>query len=111
MRIAVIGGREKNETELVRIAKTAGYELEIHDGHVAGRGADTIRVAVARADVAVIVSDINSHGAVSIAKRTARQFHVPTLVLHKFSGARLRGLIAALNLREQNFDLNFALSA
>jgi hypothetical protein len=102
MRIAVIGGREKNETELTRIALAAGYELEVHDGHVAGRGADTIRVAVSRADIAVIVSDINSHGAVFIAKRAARQFKKPTLVLRKFSSARLRGLIAALDRRQYN---------
>ncbi len=96
MRIAVIGGREKNEAELTRIAETAGYDIEFHDGHVAGRGSDTIRVAVSRADLTVIVTDINSHGAVFVAKKAARQLQRPTLVTRKFSSARLRGLLEAL---------------
>jgi hypothetical protein len=97
MRIAVIGGREKNEAELTRIAEAAGYDVEFHDGHVAGRGSDTIRSAVSRADLTVIVTDINSHGAVFVAKKAARQFQRPTFVTRKFSSARLRGLIEALD--------------
>jgi hypothetical protein len=109
MRIAVIGGREKNETELTRIAEGAGYDIEFHDGHVAGRGSDTIRAAVSRADLAVIVTEINSHGAVFVAKKAARQYDKPTLVLRKFSSARLRGLLEALELRKRVNDRNLAL--
>ncbi len=108
MRIAVIGGREKNEVELTRIAVEAGYDLELHDGHVAGRGSDTIRAAVARADLAVIVTDINSHGAVFVAKKAARQYHKPTLVIRKFSSARLRGLIDALERKQRGAEPRFA---
>lgn len=108
MRIAVIGGREKNEVELTRIAEASGYDIELHGGHVAGRGSDTIRAAVARADLAVIVTDINSHGAVFVAKKAARQFHKPTLVIRKFSSARLRGLIEALERRKQGAELELA---
>jgi hypothetical protein len=100
MRIAVIGGREKNEAELTRIAVAAGYDVEFHDGHVAGRGSDTIRSLVSRADLTVIVTDINSHGAVFVAKKAARQFHRPTLVIRKFSSARLHGLIEALDRKQ-----------
>jgi hypothetical protein len=102
MHIAVIGGREKNEVELVRIAAEAGHELELHDGHVAGRGADTIGSMIARADVVVIVTGINSHGAMFLAKRAARQHQTPTLIVRKFTGARLHGLIAAWQRRELN---------
>lgn len=108
MRIAVIGGREKNEVELTRIAEEAGYDIELHGGHVAGRGSDTIRAAVARADLAVIVTDINSHGAVFVAKKAARQYHKPTLVIGKFSSARLRGLIDALERKQRGAEPKLA---
>ena len=44
MRIGWIGGRERNETALERIAEQSGHTLEFHSGHVGGRGADGIRV-------------------------------------------------------------------
>ena len=40
MRIAVIGGRYKNEGQLSRIARAQGYELEFEEGHMKGRGVD-----------------------------------------------------------------------
>lgn len=101
MRITIIGGREKNEIELSRIAATAGYELEFHHGHAAGRGGDGIRNAVARAALVVIVTGINSHSGVFLAKKEAQQLGKPSLVLEKFSGARLRGLIDALERRRE----------
>lgn len=108
MRIAVIGGREKNEVELTRIAQESGYDIELHDGHVAGRGAGTIRAAVARSDLAVIVTDINSHGAVFVAKKAARLHQKPTLVIRKFSSARLRGLIDALERKKRGVEFDLA---
>jgi hypothetical protein len=100
MRIAIIGGREKNEVELSRIAVASGHELEFHDGHVAGRGAATIGNLVARADLVVIVTDINSHLGVNAAKAQAKTRHKPSLVINRLSGARLRGLLNALDRRD-----------
>ena len=48
MRIAVIGGRYKNEGQLSRIARAQGHELEFEEGHMKGRDVDSIRSAVAR---------------------------------------------------------------
>jgi hypothetical protein len=101
MRIAIIGGREKNEVELGRIARAAGYELEFHDGQVAGRGGATIANLVARADLVVIVTDINSHRGVAVAKAEAKAWQKPLLVISRFSGARLRGLLNALDRRNE----------
>jgi hypothetical protein len=101
MRIAVIGGRYKNEGQLARIAEARGYELEFEEGHTAGRGMDGVRKAVSRSELVVIVTDINSHGAVHTAKKAARQLDRPTLIIQNFGAARLSRLLEALETRRQ----------
>jgi hypothetical protein len=60
MRIGWIGGRERNETQLERIAAQSGHRLEFHSGHVGGRGAGDLRALVERSDFVVLVTDVNS---------------------------------------------------
>jgi hypothetical protein len=104
MRIAVIGGRYKNEGQLARIAGSAGYELEFEEGHMRGRGMDGIRAAIARSELVVIVTDVNSHGAVHLAKRVARQLGRATLIIQNFGAARLCRLLEALDRRRHIGD-------
>jgi hypothetical protein len=99
MRIAVIGGRYKNEGQLSRIARAAGYELEFEEGHMRGRGMDGIRAAITRSRLVVIVTDVNSHGAVQLAKKVAQKLDRPTLIIQNFGAARLCRLLDALELR------------
>ena len=101
MRIAVIGGRYKNEGQLARIAAARGYELEFQEGHTAGRGMEGVRSAVSRSGLVVIVTDVNSHGAVHTAKKAARQLERPTLIIQNFGAARLSRLLEALERRRQ----------
>jgi hypothetical protein len=101
MRIAVIGGRYKNEAQLARIAAARGFEIEFEEGHTAGHGMDGIRKAVSRSGLVVIVTDVNSHGAVHTAKKAARQLDRPTLIIQNFSAARLSRLLEALERRRQ----------
>jgi hypothetical protein len=101
MRIAVIGGRYKNEGQLSRIARAAGYELEFEEGHMRGRGMDGIRAAIARCRLVVIVTDVNSHGAVQLAKKVARQLERPSLIIQNFGAARLCRLLDALERRKK----------
>ena len=109
MHIVVIGGREKNEVELTRIAESGGHTIECHDGGVAGRGIDWIRHAVARASIVVIVTEINSHGAVLAAKKEAHRSKKPTMVISRLSSARLRGLMDAWAERDdRNFQIGRA---
>ena len=112
MRIAVIGGRYKNEGQLGRIARAAGYELEFEEGHTRGRGMDSIRNSVARSSLVVIVTDVNSHGAVHAAKKAARQLGRPTLIIQNFGAVRLCRLLEALERRRQvsTRDAGFATS-
>jgi hypothetical protein len=102
MRIGWIGGRERNETVLERIAARSGHTLEFHSGHVGGRGADSIRTLVDRSEFLVIVTDVNSHGAVLVAKKAAHQLGRPSLVIRRCGTARFQALLDALDLRAQN---------
>lgn len=87
MRIAVIGGVERTQTTLVRLASDLGHELEFHPGHINGRGVEEIRRAVGRADLVVVLTDVNSHGAVKVA-RVACQKLGREMVLTKRLGTR-----------------------
>jgi hypothetical protein len=99
MRIGWIGGRERNETQLERIAEARGHTLEFHSGHVAGRGADGIRTLVERTEFLVIVTDVNSHGAVLLAKKVAQQLGRPSLVIRRCGSSRFQALLDAFDLR------------
>jgi hypothetical protein len=100
MRIGWIGGRERNEAQLERIAVRSGHRLEFHSGHVGGRGADEIRTLVERSDFVVIVTDVNSHGAVLLAKKLAGRVGRASLVIRRCGTARFQALIEALQIRD-----------
>jgi|SoiMethySBSTD1v2_1073268.scaffolds.fasta_scaffold148984_2 uncharacterized protein DUF2325 len=101
MRIAVIGGRERSDEQLARLAARSGYELEFHPGDLHG-GVQELKVAVARSTLVVIVTEINSHGAVAIAKRAAQRLGRPMLVMRKLTLARMKLLLAALAARDHH---------
>lgn len=100
MRIGWIGGRERNETQLERIAERGGHSLEFHSGHVGGRGADELRAMIDRSDFLVIVTDVNSHGAVLLAKKEVAKVGRGSLVIRRCGSARFHALLDALAIRE-----------
>jgi len=102
MRIGWIGGRERNETTLERIAEKSGHHLEFHSGHVGGRGANDLRALVERSEFVVIVTDVNSHGAVLLAKKLAQRIGRGSLIIRRCGSARFQALLDALATREQN---------
>jgi hypothetical protein len=73
MRIAVIGGLDRHVQGLAKQASRAGHVAEFHQGHVGGRHAEDLEAIVQRCDVVVIVTSVNSHGAVNLAKKAARR--------------------------------------
>lgn len=103
MRIGWIGGRERNEGQLFKIAEQRGHRLEFHSGHVGGRGAGDIRALVERSDFVVIVTDVNSHGAVLLAKKMAQRAGRASLVIRRCGNARFQALLDALEIRDQRF--------
>lgn len=101
MNIAIVGGRYKSFEQLIRIADHEGHRLDVHEGHVQGSGVHEIRRVVARADLVVILTGINSHGAMHVAKDLAKQLGKPTLITHNMGAARFRTLLAAVDRRLQ----------
>lgn len=99
MKLAWIGGLSRSVESYAAIAAQLGHAIEFHDGAVGGRGADDLRRVIARAEVVVVLTDVNSHGAVSIARRCAREEGKRTLLLRRCGAARLRMLLESLEAR------------
>ena len=96
MRIGLIGGLSRNVRRLEEEARSAGYELEVHDGNAGGRGSDAVRRVVARADVVVIATDLNSHRGVLVAKSEATRLGKPFFLVRGMSFAKLPALLSGL---------------
>jgi hypothetical protein len=94
MRIGIVGGAERLADRLSAVAASAGHELEFHDGHMRGTASDRLRALVERSDVIVIVTEINSHGAVLHARDLARKAHRPVRLVRRFGTSQLRALAA-----------------
>jgi hypothetical protein len=77
----------------VDIAGRAGHELEFHHGHMSGPGAQRLHSLVDRADLVVIITDVNSHAAVLYAREAARRAHRPVRLVRRFGTSQLRGLL------------------
>ena len=73
MHIGWIGGLERNDATLEQLATVAGHELEFHTGDITGHGAKALRRLVKRSSFVIILTTINSHGGVQLAKRVARK--------------------------------------
>jgi len=95
MNIALVGGVEHRTMILERVARRAGHTLECHGGHVGGRGAEVLRSIIERADIVVLQTAVNSHGAMYLAKRLARQLGKAFVVVRNCGPARFEALIGA----------------
>jgi hypothetical protein len=96
MNIALVGGVERNEAELTKIARRAGHTLEYHGGHIGGRGADGLRAVIERADLVVLQTVVNSHGSMYLAKKTARHLGKDFVVVRSLGPAKLQALLRRL---------------
>ena len=86
MRIGIVGGAEKalSRVRYEQLARSHGCSVEFHDGHTEGRGSETLRSLVARCDVVVIITRVNSHNAVRLARRMIRQHGCAALFVPRF---------------------------
>jgi hypothetical protein len=101
MRIGIVGGIERSEALYKQMAVDAGHELEVHSGHIGGRGIATLESLIARVDVAVVLTDVNSHGAVQSARRLARRFRVRERIVRRLGVARFDELLDELSLEQR----------
>jgi hypothetical protein len=96
MRIAIVGGLDRNARDLEAVAQASGHQLDTHTGVVAGRASSAhLRAMVARADLVFILTDINSHNGMQLAKRVARQHHRPLRILRRLAPAHLAAYFPA----------------
>lgn len=97
MRIGWVGGVERYEVQLERLAHAAGHEFEYHDGDVRGRGTQSLEGLVERCQLIIIVTETNSHGAVLLSRKLARQKGRGTLLLRKSGITGFARLLAAID--------------
>jgi hypothetical protein len=98
MRIGIIGGLERRARELENIAVARGHQLELHTGVIAGpSSAAGLRALVARADLVLVVTDVNSHNGVRMARRQARISKRPIRLLRRMGVSQFEALVRALN--------------
>lgn len=97
MRITLIGGVERNEQALEAIAASLGHRLDFHGGHLKGRGVDDLHRQVDRADLVVVATNVNSHGAAQLARKLARKRDVPFIMTTSCNPTRFRELLLSIN--------------
>jgi hypothetical protein len=100
VRIGIVGGLDRSAADLKGIARASGHDLELHTGGLAGpASAGGLRALVTRSDLVIVLTDVNSHNAVRMARRHARKRGVPLRLLSRLGSAQfaafLRGLHAA----------------
>ncbi|MCS6901825.1 MAG: DUF2325 domain-containing protein [Myxococcales bacterium] len=96
MRIGIVGGLCRAESKLSREARRAGHHIEFHDGQLRGPSADALESLIRRADVVVVVTDVNSHAAMHKTKELLRKRGREAVFLRKASKSKLRQLLDEL---------------
>jgi hypothetical protein len=77
------------------VADEHGHSIESHTGDLAGTGPSTLEALILRSDLLIVVTDVNSHGAVWQARRMARRHPCALVFVRKLGVARLRQLVDA----------------
>lgn len=96
LRVGIVGGVERAAPKLHELAAEAGVTLEFHEGHMEGRGSAALAALVDRVDVLLIVTDVNSHTAVQLARKLARKVNLPVHLLRQCGPSRFREWLRAL---------------
>jgi len=99
MHIGVVGGLERVESVLQTMGALAGHQVEFHRGHVQG-GSQSLAALVDRCDMVIIVTDVNSHGAVQLTKRLCRRRGQTPLVVRNCGPARFERILEAIETRD-----------
>jgi hypothetical protein len=97
MRVGVVGGLDRAEPHYERLALEAGHEALFHDGHVGGRGRLSLAQLVDRCDVVIIITDVNSHGAVQYARQRLRLHGREPLLFRRCGPSRFASLLNDLS--------------
>jgi len=97
MRIGIVGGLDRKARDLEGIAHQRGHDVEVHTGVVAGASsAACLRALVTRSDLVIVLTDVNSHNGVRMARRQARLSHRPLRLLRRLSTSQFQALLQGL---------------
>jgi len=96
VRIAIIGGLGRSEPILARLAGAAGHEALFHNGEMGARGVRALERVIDNAEVVVVVTDVNSHGSVRLARRFLRERGRTPVLMRRCGAARLAGFLGGL---------------
>lgn len=97
MRIGIIGGFDRAASVMQGVAEANGHQLELHTGVMAGGASSaSLRALVGRAELVVIVTEVNSHNAVLAARREARLRQRPLKIVRRMGPSQLAALLREL---------------
>lgn len=97
MRIAIVGGVERTESAHKQLAARYGHEALFHGGHMAGNGSRTLESLIDKSDLVVIVTDVNSHGAVQMARKWAGARGITPMFIRRSSLSKFEALLTSLS--------------
>jgi len=98
LHIGVVGGLDRNAPLFERIAREAGHTFELHTGRVNGRGVHALEALIERADLLIIITDVNSHTGVQLARRLSVERGRTHLILRRCGASRFAELIDSLGV-------------
>ncbi len=97
MHIGLVGGLDRSEAQYRQLAERAGHSIEWHTGDLAGRGAGTLESMIERSDLVIVVTAVNSHGAVWRARKLAKLRGKRLLLLARCGVSRFGALLSELS--------------
>jgi len=97
MHIGLVGGLDRSEAQYRQLAERAGHSIEWHTGDLAGRGAGTLESMIERSDLVIVVTAVNSHGAVWRARKLAKLRNKRLLLLARCGVSRFGALLSELS--------------
>jgi hypothetical protein len=95
MRIGIVGGTDKNRSRYEELASSLNCQVEFHDGYMRGTAGSALQSLVARVDLVVIVTQVNSHRAVLLARELTRKHGRRPLIVRRFGLRHLREVACA----------------
>jgi hypothetical protein len=97
MRIGIVGGLDRVARELEAVARAGGHQLDTHTGVIAGKATSTrLRALVVWSDLVFVLTDVNSHNAVRMARQVARAHHRPLRIVRRLGPSHLAAYLQAM---------------
>lgn len=96
LRVAFVGGVECVERQLIAAGDELGVDVEVHPGHMKGPMKDRLVALIARAHVLVLVTGVNSHGAVGVAKRAAAKSGAEVRIVKFCGSSKARSILSEI---------------